>query len=252
LQYKISLEWEPPKIIAGSNTKFYFKVFDPYLINKTVSSVSYDFSVIQNQKVIFKKSGVTTDSETEYNTIDVPIPSSAGPIIIAFENLEGNSFAGVEFNSVIKEATSPQFPITLSSFFIEDGLKKTGKYDVDLTWFPSTIQIGEQAEFVFTIRDKNKGIIVPQSSYDFVILQKEEIFRKSGTAPAGGDYVDYTFSSNQKGPTTIRIENINNSGETVEIPIVVTPEFPLGLLLVITVGFMCLLLFRSKYLVSYH
>ena len=245
LQYKINLEWDPAKIIAGSNAKFHFKVLDPYLINKTVSSVSYDFSVIQNQKVLFKKSGITTDSETEYNTIDVQIPSgSGGPIIIAFENLGGNSFAGTEFTSVVKKTTSQVFPITLSSFFIQDGLKKSGNYDVDLTWFPSTLQVEEEAEFVFTIKDKNTGIVIPRSSYDFVILQdKEEIFRRSGIAPAGGDFVDYTFSNDQIGSATIRIENINNSGETVEIPIVVTPEFPFGLLLVFTFGFMGLIIF---------
>ncbi|HSB56425.1 MAG TPA: hypothetical protein VLD38_01255 [Nitrosopumilaceae archaeon] len=240
-QYKVSLSWDPPKIIAGSNTKFYFKVLDPYLINKTVASVNYDFSLFQNQKVIFQKRGVTTNFQTENNEIEVPIPNdSIGPITIAFENLSGNSFAGVEFTSVVtKPNTSHAFPIKLTSFSIQDGKKVQGRYDVDLTWFPSTIQIGEQTEFVFTIKDKNTGRVAPQSAYDFVILQKgKEVFRKSGIAPAGGDYVDYTFSNGQDGSTTLRIENINNSGETVEIPFVVTPEFPLGLLSIITIGFL--------------
>lgn len=248
-QYKVSLEWDPPIMIAGANTKFHFKVLDPYLLDKTVGSVSYDFSLIQNQKILFKKSEVTIDSQTQDNIIDVTMPNTTGPVIIAFENLGGNSFAGTEFTSVVKQSQQHTFPIKLSSFTIQDGLEKSGNYDVDLTWFPSSIQTEEQTEFVFTIWDKSTTSVVPQSSYDFVILQNEkEIFRKSGIAPAGGDYVDYTFSSNQNGSTTIRIENINNSGEAVEIPIIVTPEFPVSLLFVITLAFTSsIIFFRLKH-----
>jgi hypothetical protein len=115
-QYKVNLSWDPPRMIAGSNVKFYFKVLDPYLINKAVSSISYDFSMIQNQQIIFKKSGVTIDSQTVDNVIEVPIPAeNVGPIVIAFENLNGNSFAGVEFTSVVitSGAVTPEFPIGL-------------------------------------------------------------------------------------------------------------------------------------------
>src|SRR5207245_8865673 len=100
-QFKVSLSWDPPKITAGSNTSFFFKILDPYLINQTAGAVGYDFSIIANHKPIFQKSGVTTDSDTD-NTITVPIPANAtGPITIAFENLKGNSFAGAEFTSVV-------------------------------------------------------------------------------------------------------------------------------------------------------
>ena len=114
-QYKVNLSWDPPKMVAGSNVRFYFKVLDPYLINKAVASISYDFSVIQNQQIIFKKSGITTDSQIEDNVIEVPIPSdNTGPIVIAFENLNGNSFAGVEFTSVvITPGAVPEFPLGL-------------------------------------------------------------------------------------------------------------------------------------------
>ena len=112
-QFKVSLNWDPPKIIAGSNTLFSFKILDPYLINQTAGAVSYDFSIIANHKPIFQKSGMTSDSDTD-NTINVPIPSDAtGPITIAFENLKGNSFAGTEFTSVVSNpALVPEFPFS--------------------------------------------------------------------------------------------------------------------------------------------
>ena len=112
-QFKISLSWDPPKIIAGSNTSFLFKILDPYLINQTAGVVDYDFSIIANHKPIFQKSGVTSDSNID-NTITVPIPANVtGPITIAFENLKGNSFAGAEFTSVVSNPSHvPEFPFS--------------------------------------------------------------------------------------------------------------------------------------------
>ena len=112
-QFKISLSWDPPKITAGSNTSFFFKILDPYLINQTAGVVDYDFSIIANHKPIFQKSGVTTDSNAD-NTITVPIPiNSTGPITIAFENLKGSSFAGAEFTSVVSNPSPvPEFPFS--------------------------------------------------------------------------------------------------------------------------------------------
>src|SRR5262249_1143710 len=34
-QFKVSVRWDPPKIISGSTASFFFKVLDPYLINQT-------------------------------------------------------------------------------------------------------------------------------------------------------------------------------------------------------------------------
>jgi hypothetical protein len=111
-QYKVSLSWDPPKILSGSTTKFSFQVLDPYLINKTVYSIKYDFSIIAGDKgVIFHKTG-TTNNDENMNTMDVQFPSEyAGPITIAFENLNGNSFTDSEFSGVVsKPPIVPEFP----------------------------------------------------------------------------------------------------------------------------------------------
>ena len=111
-QYKVSLSWDPPKILPGSTTKFTFQVLDPYLINKTIDSpVSYDLSIIEGRNnVIFHKSGITDSSGG--GSIDVPFPSNyTGPSTIAFENMHGNSFAGIDFSSVVDRYTVPEFPL---------------------------------------------------------------------------------------------------------------------------------------------
>jgi hypothetical protein len=225
LQYKINLRWEPNNIVSGSDTKFFFEVQDAYLISNKTISASYDFSLIKDGNVIFTKSDVTGQNQ---NLIEVPIPAGlSGTMTARFENVGGNEYANADFPLVISEQ-APAFPIKLTSVS-SNNPSMPGKYEVDLTWFPSSIQIDDQAEFVFTIWDKNTGLPVSQASYDFVIIQGgKEVFRKSGISSTGGDFVDYSFSKGQEGPIEIRLEKINNSDELVRTTIVVTPEFPLG------------------------
>jgi hypothetical protein len=83
------------------------------LINKTVDSIDYDFSIIAGKKgSIFHQSG-TTDSNGKMSTVDAQFPSNyTGPITIAFENLNGNSFADSEFSGIVSTPTIiPEFPI---------------------------------------------------------------------------------------------------------------------------------------------
>jgi hypothetical protein len=111
-QYKVSLSWDPPKIMPDTTTRFSFQILDPYLINKTADSMSYDFSIIAGRSgSIFHQSGVTTQ-DGKPNTIDVKFPSNyTGPITIAFENLNANSFADSEFSGVVSKIPKiPEFP----------------------------------------------------------------------------------------------------------------------------------------------
>jgi hypothetical protein len=111
-QYKVSLSWDPPKIMAGQTTKFSFQILDPYLVNKTVDSIGYDFSVIAGQNgLMFHKSGITS-SDGSPNTVDVNFPDNyTGPITIGFENLNGNSFSDSEISGTVsKPHIVPEFP----------------------------------------------------------------------------------------------------------------------------------------------
>jgi hypothetical protein len=114
-QYKISLSWDPPKIISGQTTRFSFQILDPYLVNKTVSSINYDFSIIAGKNgLMFHKSGTTNNNDTP-NTIDVNFPANySGPITVGFENLNGNSFADSEISGIVsKPRIIPEFPTGL-------------------------------------------------------------------------------------------------------------------------------------------
>jgi len=111
-QYKVSLSWDPPQIMAGHTTKLSFQVFDPYIVNKTVGSIPYDFSAIAGKNgLVYHKSG-TTNSDGTPNTIDFELPDNyTGPMTLGFENLNGNSFADAEFTAIVsRPAIVPEFP----------------------------------------------------------------------------------------------------------------------------------------------
>ena len=118
---------------------------------------------------------------------------------------------------------------------------KDGAIQVDLSWDPKTIEPGKNAKFIFTFRDAKTGDLLRDTSYDFVIIQNgNEIYKKSSNAKIGGDYVDYTFTDSQKGPTTIQFKNLRGTDQQTQISLVVAPEFGtltmLILVLAITTG----------------
>ena len=108
-QYIVSMSWNPPKIMPGSNTTFSFLIQSPYTINKAAVSTSYDFTVSVNHNTILKKSGI---SSIFNNTITIPFPENArGPVVISLENISGNNLAETDFNSLISNPMIiPEFP----------------------------------------------------------------------------------------------------------------------------------------------
>ena len=77
--------------------------------------------------------------------------------------------------------------------------------------------------FIFTIRDGRTNEPLRSSDYTFVIIQKgNEIFKTTGLAQVGGEFEKFTFSKDQTGPTTIKFENIRNTGQETEFGLVVT------------------------------
>lgn len=112
-QYKVSLRWDPAKIAPGNTTEFSFKILDPYLVNKTVNSLDYDFTVIEGSNYVIYHNTGKTSSDGSLTTISVPFPSNyTGPITIGFEKLNGNSFADSEFSAIVSKAAKvPEFPM---------------------------------------------------------------------------------------------------------------------------------------------
>jgi len=138
-----------------------------------------------------------------------------------------------------------QFPLV--------GYTRNEQFQVDMSWNPVTIQTQEPTTFVFTIRDGAAGEPLRHSSYDFVLLQDGvEIYRTGGSAAVGGSFAKYTFAEDQKGPTIIRLENIDGTGAVTEFGVVVVPEFGYVLVMMAAATTLATILgFRSRLLLRY-
>lgn len=229
-RYEVHLGWDPVNIISGSSTRFFFDIFDLYLNATKPISVSYDFVITQNEKEFFRHNA-TTASDSK-NEISVPIPNDlSGPIKIRFENIGGQNRTA-EFLAAVNKAGELNMPIKLRSFVVQDGQKLAGNYQVDLSWSPQNMPINDPVRFEFELKDKNTNPV--ESEYDFIILQNgTKLYHKSGTARYGYDAATYTFAGSNEGPAILRIENIGATKETVELPIVVTPEFHSSLIILV-------------------
>ena len=247
--FQLGLSWEPLPIQANSKTRFYMD-FTKYYAPKTQESVAYDFVVKQDNAEIFRKSLIgATNAPPQTNYVDYEFSDkNIGTAIVSIENINGTELSSADFVVVIKPKSEPKqnFPIRIPSVTKDStGNVILGKYNVDLTWVPNTLGIGD-AEFIITIYDKDSGAPVQEAEYDFVLLKGgSEVYRKSGFAQAGGNFENVKLFQEHVGPLTLRIENIDQSGEYVEIPISVTPEFPIGSILVMTVLFSFVKLFAK-------
>jgi hypothetical protein len=241
-QYSIILEHQPDVLVAGSDVTFSFEI--RIMPQNNTISVPFDFAIMYEGKEVFKKH--IADSKFENKISTILLDDVTGSIILQFENINDNEYAIAEIPLTVKESASGQsFPIELFSFSAQGDARSKGQYQVDMTWNPTNLKIDEESEFVFTIRDVSTGKPVSNTHYDFVILQDgEEIHSRSGFAESGTDSISYQFENDQQGAYTIRIENIANSTQEVEIPIVVTPEFPLEMTLVVMTSFVITLITR--------
>jgi len=240
VKYKVDLSWDPPIIKSGENTRFFIDITELYK-PKIPAPVTFDFVIKQNGNEIIrdKVSGQLNSQKSNFYDY-VFSAENLGPIIISIENINDPYLSSVDFVAVVspKEQPVQTFPVRVSSSKVtESGILADGRYDVDLTWFPSQLEPGA-AEFVMTIYDKESGLPIPEAEYDFVLIQNDqEIYRKSGFTKTGGTFEDFTFFDKNIGQVVLRVENIDGSEEFIEIPISVTPEFPINGMLVLTTVF---------------
>ena len=146
-QFKIMLDWEPRKIKPGQDIMLEFDILDIFLKNRPIS-VSYDLSVIHDGIVIFRENGVSTGSKDVQNQVGFLVSDNiSGPVIVKFENLNGNELANLELPIMIDgekgitiQEAEPETIISLStdeeSYQVGDTIYVTGNVGnyVDGDW----------------------------------------------------------------------------------------------------------------------
>ena len=110
-QFRILMSSEPENLKSNSNAKLLFDITDIFLKNKPVTT-NYEFSVTQNEQIIFEKNGISTDSKDEHNVAEFMIPNDiTGIVNFNFKNLDGNKLAKATFPIVIDRISSNEISI---------------------------------------------------------------------------------------------------------------------------------------------
>ncbi len=165
--------------------------------------------------------------------------------VISQDNLtylkQAQKAAGVE------NPQNMQFTLEVSNqvVFPVIAITKNEQIQVDLSWDPLIIEPNKNTKFIFTFRDTKTGEPLRNTTYEMIILQDgNEIYKKSGNARIGGDFVDYTFLEKQTGHTSIKFEKLRGTDMRTEFGITVIPEFgplvfailPAAIIVVLVIG----------------
>ncbi|MGD2107443.1 MAG: peptidase [Nitrosopumilaceae archaeon] len=244
LRYRIFLSWDPEIILPNQEITFFLE-FEEMFSEKPEKKIEYDVMLSQNGKPIFNKhilGSANSENPDEFHFT----AKNDGTIKLDIFDIEGNFLSRANFLVVVQPQEIREFPINLES--ISDSEPGKGGYDVDLTWFPNNLGLGE-SEFIITFYQKDTKIPVKGVSYDFVLIKDgKEIHRSSGIASSGGTFENFVFIEEESGDLTLRIDKINGTEEYVEIPINVAPEF--SVLTSMILGFLILLtiiISKTKY-----
>ncbi|WP_316506961.1 peptidase [Nitrosopumilus sp.] len=112
-QFRILVSWEPENLISNSKAKINFDVTDIFLKNRPIAT-NYEFSITQNDKIIFEQKGVSTDSKEQHNIAEFMVPSDVTGIVnLNFENLDNNSLAKTTIPIVVNRITNQDSEIVI-------------------------------------------------------------------------------------------------------------------------------------------
>lgn len=182
-QFKILVSWEPENLKSNSNAKIIFDVTDIFLKNRFVAT-NYDFSVTQNDKIIFEQSGTSTDVKDEHNVAEFLIPKDISGIVhLNFENLDNNDLAQTSIPIVIDRITSQNNEISIPDWIRNNALWWSEEKIDDNTFI-------QGIEYLI----KNEIILIPQISQE--TIESKEIpswIRNNAAWWADGQIDDETF-----------------------------------------------------------
>ena len=108
------------------------------------------------------------------------------------------------------------------------GTSSGGSYLAEVNWSPA--EPGLNNSFYVSIYDSNHKWL-PSASYNFTVDGAAEAKRTGENASETTRIFRYQFA--QQGAYSIVLSNINGSGESIQIPIQVTPEFPTSVVLAV-------------------
>ena len=181
-QFRILASWEPEILESNSDAKIIFDVTDIFLKNKPVST-NYEFSITQDDRLLFEQNGISTDSKTEHNIVSFAIPDNLSGIVnLNFNNLGGNEFATTSIPIVIHQNKIS------TTILIPDWIR-----DDALLWSEEKI-IDEKFTDIINYLIKNKVITILENESNIIEVKKTPSWIRTTTGWwADGQIDDETF-----------------------------------------------------------
>ncbi|MCV0373266.1 MAG: peptidase [Nitrosarchaeum sp.] len=180
-QFRILVSWEPEILRSDSEAKIIFDITDIFLKNRPVST-NYDLLISQNDRLLHKQSGLSTDSRDEHNIAEFKIPEDVSGIIhLNFQNLDNNNLAKSSIPVVVNPIT-PNHDVS-----IPDWIRNNA------AWW-STEQIDDNT-FIQGIEYliQNDIIIIPKTTSDSNTKEIPSWVKTNAGWWAKGEIDDNTF-----------------------------------------------------------
>src|ERR687887_2891487 len=138
--------------------------------------------------------------------------------------------------------TTTTKPITLQATSTND------KFKVEVNWTPN--DISKENTFDIKFLDSKSGKEIKGVTYDIVLLTGDKKLAETYRSAQTATQQKYIFGD--QGSYILNIDKINNSpAESVNIPIQVTPEFPVNVLALMAIVFGALIfVYRSKHSIT--
>jgi hypothetical protein len=181
-QFRILVSFEPENLKSNTNAKIIFDVTDIFLKNRPIAT-NYEFSMTQNERIIFQQSGISTDSKEEHNIAEFMIPQDVTGIVhLNFNNLDNNDLAKTTIPIVINRITSTN-DVSIPEWIRNNALWWSEEQIDDNTFI-------QGIEYLI----KNDIIVIPQTQQE--TTESQEIpswIRNNAAWWADGQIDDETF-----------------------------------------------------------
>lgn len=129
--------------------------------------------------------------------------------------------------------TSATLPDALAQHPIFHGTQTIAGFHIELIVEPIPIEPHVLTKFSTTFMDAMTGEFAEEVPHTIVFIQDGEVIFSESTNAASHVH-EFRFAEEHQGPLTVLIDNINNTGESIEYNLVVVPEFPLSAMFAMT------------------
>jgi hypothetical protein len=152
----------------------------------------------------------------------VKVPVAILIVLILTCTLMNMSFA--QSNSNISNTLSNNTSVSSGSNILQ-GTSDDGAFQVMVDW--KSNNINKENTFNLTFINSNSSEQIEDIVYDIMLFKDDQHIAESHRSAQTAEQQNYVFAD--QGSYTLRIENINNTGASIDLPMQVIPEFPLNI-----------------------